>query len=494
MATNFPSSLDTYTDVSTGAVIAASTTNDMQDAIEALEVKLGANSSGVTSSLDYIVKSASSTDPGHLHTTAGISGQIAVAQGGTGASTASAARTALGVAIGSDVQAYDADLTELAGLSDADGNFIVGSASGWVAESGATARTSIGLGSVENTALSTWAGSANITTLGTITSGTIGSGAVIGGATLTLGSDATGDIYYRSAGGILTRLGIGATDEVLTVAGGLPSWAAAGGNFLTNNAADTLTVNDSADALYIVQQGTGETLALESQTTGKGLRIKSNDTGATLLEDQDVFAIESTESVAVSDMVVLGYESSGPTNGYMHGYIKLVSQYSNSGTPSVVNNMVIAAGNYGSNSGPSRFYFSHAIGVPSGGDMFINQTSGVDVIKHASSGPYARNTHYFVGGASSFDAVVGDGQTKNVGLWIGTSGVARIGDIDTAGNYIEFAENGDMTMAGAMLQKDLETPASATATGTTGQIVWDGSYVYICTATDTWKRVAVATW
>lgn len=45
-------------------------------------------------------------------------------------------------------QAADADLTAIAGLSSADGNFIVGSASGWVAESGATARNSLGLGSL----------------------------------------------------------------------------------------------------------------------------------------------------------------------------------------------------------------------------------------------------------------------------------------------------------------------------------------------------------
>lgn len=42
-------------------------------------------------------------------------------------------------------------------------------------------------------------------------------------------SDATGDIYYRSAGGAFTRLPIGTTDQVLTVASGLPSWAAASG-------------------------------------------------------------------------------------------------------------------------------------------------------------------------------------------------------------------------------------------------------------------------
>ncbi|HOK44411.1 MAG TPA: hypothetical protein PLK67_00670, partial [Bryobacteraceae bacterium] len=35
------------------------------------------------------------------------------------------------------------------------------------------ARANIGLGNVENVAISTWAGSSNITTLGTITSGTI---------------------------------------------------------------------------------------------------------------------------------------------------------------------------------------------------------------------------------------------------------------------------------------------------------------------------------
>ena len=38
------------------------------------------------------------------------------------------------------------------------------------------------------------------------------------------------------------------------------------------------------------------------------------------------------------------------------------------------------------------------------------------------------------------------------------------------------------------------TPASATATGTTGEIQWDSNYIYVCTATNTWKRVAISTW
>lgn len=39
-----------------------------------------------------------------------------------------------------------------------------------------------------------------------------------------------------------------------------------------------------------------------------------------------------------------------------------------------------------------------------------------------------------------------------------------------------------------------KTPASASDTGTAGDIAWDADYLYVCTATDTWKRVGVATW
>lgn len=39
-----------------------------------------------------------------------------------------------------------------------------------------------------------------------------------------------------------------------------------------------------------------------------------------------------------------------------------------------------------------------------------------------------------------------------------------------------------------------KTPASAGAAGNAGDICWDASYIYVCTASNTWERVAIGTW
>lgn len=57
-------------------------------------------------------------------------------------------------------------------------------------------------------------------------------------------SGATGDVYYRNSGGYFVRLGIGSTGNVLTVSGGVPTWAAGSSTFSDSS----FTLQDNGDA------------------------------------------------------------------------------------------------------------------------------------------------------------------------------------------------------------------------------------------------------
>lgn len=143
-------------------------------------------------------------------------------------------RTNLGLAIGTDVQAYDAGLADIAGLTPTDGHIIVGDGSNWVQENGATARTSLGLGSisVQNTNnISITGGS--LTGITTFTTGTLGSTATIGGdmsvsgnlsvdGNLTVsGSSITLDVGTVTSEDKFMQVNSGATSQETGLAGGL---------------------------------------------------------------------------------------------------------------------------------------------------------------------------------------------------------------------------------------------------------------------------------
>lgn len=68
-----------------------------------------------------------------------------------------------------------------------------------------------------------------------------------------------------------------------------------------------------------------------------------------------------------------------------------------------------------------------------------------------------------------------------------------IGENTSEVTVMTMEEDGDLAMTGDF-KLATKTPSSASDTGETGTIAWDSSYIYICTATDTWKRVAISSW
>jgi hypothetical protein len=124
----------------------------------------------------------------------------------------------------------------------------------------------------------------------------------------------------------------------------------------------------------------------------------------------------------------------------------------------------------------------------------LNAANGTTYRWDTSGDVYARQV---ISGANGTDGV------KLTQTGTGTGIVASVGD-----GGLSFRDNsnlqllnladatGNATFLGSIGTQGgvASTPASASATGVAGTILWDASYIYVCTATNTWKRAAIATW
>jgi len=149
--------------------------------------------------------------------------------------SAAAARTTLGIGtggagvIGVDVQAWDAQLDDIAALAVTDGNFVVGDGTNWVVESGDTAQTSLGI--IGATEVMVGSGSSVGATGGT----SVGASAICnsaGGVQLGSGTNVVSQtLQFRSSGSVTeTEFGrLAGTSGALYSTGGTDVAVADGG-------------------------------------------------------------------------------------------------------------------------------------------------------------------------------------------------------------------------------------------------------------------------
>ena len=159
--------------------------------------------------------------------------------------------------------------------------------------------------------------------------------------------------------------------------------------------------------------------------------------------------------------------------------------------------------------------------VPKGSNYNYSVTSinGLGIESDATTGTFTiaddpvKSTELNINGVTMSDVETYGTTTGKTGNYVKFTNKVVMEDEFLCKDFAEFTgsggvliDGGDLTISGGGLSAQNRinadgglkissgAPASATSTGTAGQIQWDSNYIYVCVATNTWKRVAISTW
>ena len=141
------------------------------------------------------------------------------------------------------------------------------------------------------------------------------------------------------------------------------------------------------------------------------------------------------------------------------------------------------------------------VNAPSSGNaLTVNGAASAQIA--AFNGNAEASGYIGVGAASVQRGYLGTATSLVTGGATGEFVLRSEGDLLLASggatSRVRIAGAGNVTInapsSGYGLNIPTGTPASAAASGTAGDIAWDASYIYVCTATNTWKRATLASW
>lgn len=496
------------------------------------------------------------TDVVDADTSSGVSTPVSIADGGTGGTTAADARTNLGgtatgvavftaasqaagqTALGATATgaalfiAADAAAARTAIGATATGSSLITAASAAAARSAITAAASgantditqlsptgglqvgsptggaQGNGTVNATGLfingvAVGTGSGSVTSVtgsGGTTGLTLSGGPITTSGTLTLGGTlaiANGGTGQTSAAAALNAFlptQSGNSGKALVTDGSNAAWTTVGtgtvtsvgisssdisvsGSPITGAGSITLTLN----TVPFSKGGTGQT----SYTNGQILIGNTATTGltkTTLTAGAGISITNGAGSITI-DSTATGTVTSVGMSGGTTGLTVSGSPITTSGTITLSGTLAVANGGTGvtTSTGTGNVVLSASptlSGTAALASLTISGTSR-GAVGSAAAPSYsfssATSTGFYL---DSGEICVSVGGSQKV--IFGSTGIITNPGID-------FSCFGDLIAGG-------NAPASAAAAGTTGTIAVDTGFIYVCTATNTWKRVAVATW
>jgi hypothetical protein len=238
--------------------------------------------------------------------------------------------------------------------------------------------------------------------------------------------------------------------------------------------------------------------ALSYDTYGKGYISSSffvsdlSKVSIISLEDADAFGINvglwnsAAGTHATAGAMQFTGDSASPTT-QIQGVGGFADLWNTTGTPVCWG---IAANATGGNAGSGNAAEVSGMftSVDNWGSGTITLMTGLHVASAINSGT-----------VSELDGVLINDQSAAGGTLTATYGLHITSQTASTPGSTKWAikvDGGVSEFDGPMVQPLANAPANAGSTGTAGQIAWDATHVYICTATNTWVRntVPFATW
>ena len=137
-----------------------------------------------------------------------------------------------------------------------------------------------------------------------------------------------------------------------------------------------------------------------------------------------------------------------------------------------------------------------SVGTQNSADFIATAPNGTDTSRYIDMGINGNNyssSSWTVSGANDGYVYINSGNltlgtdTPNTTVKVHVGGTL-------AGNVVTTFSNSNVTICGNLIVCNVYVPTANNSVGTTGQISYDSSYVYICIATNTWKRANISTW
>lgn len=333
----------------------------------------------------------------------------------------------------------------------------------------------VGLGSVENTALSTWAGTANITTLGTIATGTWS------GATIGITKGGTGEVTANAGFNALAPSQTGNSGKYLTTNGTTTSWATVAGGGGSLSALTAATAANTIDNTSFAQHW-----QFNSLTAGNALQLSSSAT-TDAAGTQTLFQLNATGNNAYTSKA-FGVDMTKTGAGVNIGLRLKVSGAASNIALSTGPNTISVFGATNDNTGfnaytPVQIYQKdyQNYSLYSEGRIQVRESSVIGLAftngPGSAIGADSSGLHLYTNGYDIVSAL-------RIGL-TGAVSIGKSGTIAVASSILDVVS----TTKGALLPRMTTTQRDAISSPATGLIVYNTTTNKLNIFTTAWEEV-----